>query len=189
MRSYMGQQEDGMSDGLYTYKHHRERGADIHTIFVKKSKFRILLSFIGTTFLLVSVCCALLSKDGLCLCSLWSISFASVIAKCLRCDPVKKESLVIMPTFGIQLEQHFWSGRVHRKFVPIGKILRPVLNEHVTPISCYWSLALLLREEYELMLVFKSLNPPVKMLVPIWKALCAFVDSNTLGSSALPQST
>lgn len=62
MRSYMGQQEDGMSDGLYTYKHHRERGADIHTIFVKKSKFRILLSFIGTTFLLVSVCCALLSK-------------------------------------------------------------------------------------------------------------------------------
>lgn len=39
--------------------------------------------------------------------------------------------------------------------MPIGKILRPVLNEHVTPVSCYWSLALLVREEYELMLVFK----------------------------------
>jgi hypothetical protein len=39
--------------------------------------------------------------------------------------------------------------------VPISKILKPVLNEHVTPVACYWSLALLLREEYELMLVFK----------------------------------
>ncbi|PUZ58195.1 hypothetical protein GQ55_5G490500 [Panicum hallii var. hallii] len=127
------------------------------------------------------------SQETLGLGSLWSISFAGVVAKWLRCDPVKKESLVIMPAFGVQLEQHFWSGRVHRKFVPTGKILRPVLNECVTPFTCYWSLALLLRDEYGLMLVFKNLNPPAKMIVPIWKALCAFVDSNTLNASVLPQ--
>jgi phosphatidylinositol glycan class H protein len=62
MGSYMGQQEHGISDGLYTYKHHREGGADIHVIFVKKSKFMVLLSYIGTMFLLATVCCALLSK-------------------------------------------------------------------------------------------------------------------------------
>ena len=33
----------------------------------------------------------------------------------------------------------------------------------------------------------QKLNPPAKMLVPVWKALCAFVDSNTLSASVLPQ--
>ncbi|CAL4965482.1 unnamed protein product [Urochloa decumbens] len=183
----MEQSTEGISDGMYAYKHHCEGGADIHDIVVKKSSFRILLCYIGTICLLMTVCCILLSKESLGLSSLWSISFAGIIAKWLRCDSVKKESLVIMPTFGVQLEQHFWSGRVHRKFVPAGKILKPVLNEYVTPVTCYWSLALLLRDEYGLMLVFKNLSPPAKMLVPIWKALCAFMDSNTLSASALPQ--
>jgi hypothetical protein len=49
----------------------------------------------------------------------------------------------------------FHSGRLHRQFVPISKILKPVLNECVTPVTCYWSLALLLRDGDELMLVFK----------------------------------
>ncbi|KAM3401256.1 hypothetical protein ACQJBY_005805 [Aegilops geniculata] len=87
------------------------------------------------------------------------------------------ESVVIMPSFGVQLEIHFWSGRVDRHFVPIGKILKPLLNECVTPVTCYWSLALLLRDEEELKLVFQKFRPPVKMLVPIWRALCAFTDS------------
>jgi phosphatidylinositol N-acetylglucosaminyltransferase subunit H len=47
------------------------------------------------------------------------------------------------------------SGRVDRHFVPIGKILKPLLNECVTPVTCYWSLALLLRDEEELKLVFQ----------------------------------
>ena len=36
-------------------------------------------------------------------------------------------------------------------------------------------------------LTLQNLNPPAKMLVPVWKALCAFVDSNTLSASVLPQ--
>ena len=47
------------------------------------------------------------------------------------------------------------SGRVDRRFVPIGKIMKPLINECVTPVTCYWSLALLLRDEEELLLVFQ----------------------------------
>lgn len=90
--------------------------------------------------------------------------------------PVKQESVIIMPALGVQLETHFLSGRTTRRFFPIGKILRPVLLECVTPLTCYWSLSLIVRDEGELMLVFKELRPPVKMLVPIWKALCATID-------------
>ncbi|KAF9603111.1 hypothetical protein IFM89_033836 [Coptis chinensis] len=36
----------------------------------------------------------------------------------------------------------------------IHDILRPMLNECVTPVTCYWSLALIMRGEAELMLVF-----------------------------------
>ncbi|WVZ72401.1 hypothetical protein U9M48_020868 [Paspalum notatum var. saurae] len=183
----MEQTAQGISDGMYSYKHRCEGGVDIHDIEVKKSTIRILLYYIVTICLLAAVCHSLLSKDSLCLGSLWNILFAGIIAKCLRCDPVKKESLVIMPTFGVQLEQHFWSGRVLHKFVPIGKILKPVLNESVTPVTCYWSLALLLRDEYGLMLVFKRMHPPAKMLVPVWKALCTFIYSNTLSASVSNQ--
>lgn len=116
--------------------------------------------------------------------------------------------------------------------------MRPVLNECVTPVTCYWSLSLILRGEAELMLVFgvstfyvfvntrygyapevlrlrsdqivfthntswsnlpkiyfhwssylimifltvlnsflQELQPPVRMLVPVWKALCVATDS------------
>ena len=47
------------------------------------------------------------------------------------------------------------SGRAERHFMPIGKILKPLLNECVTPVTCYWSLALLLHDKNEIMLVFQ----------------------------------
>jgi phosphatidylinositol N-acetylglucosaminyltransferase subunit H len=49
--------------------------------------------------------------------------------------------------------------------VPIGKILKPMLNEHVTPVTCYWSLTLLLRDEYELMVVFKVNVVPFQLVL------------------------
>lgn len=169
---------------MYTYKHHCDKGLDIHEIFVKKSRTRVLLSYVGVVFLLANVLQSLLAKESLCLGSLWSITFGILVAKCLQYKPVKKESVVIMPAFGVQLEIHFWSGRVHRRFVPISKILKPLLNECVTPVTCYWSLVLLLRDEEELMLVFQKCRPPVKMLVPIWKALCSFTSSECRSPSA-----
>uniref|UniRef100_A0A0E0FGR7 Phosphatidylinositol N-acetylglucosaminyltransferase subunit H conserved domain-containing protein n=1 Tax=Oryza nivara TaxID=4536 RepID=A0A0E0FGR7_ORYNI len=176
-----------MSSGVYTYKHHCEGGFDIHEIYIKRSKFRVLFSYVGEIFLFANVLHALLLKESLCINSFWSISFAFAVAKCLKYKPVKKESLLIMPTFGVQLEQHFWSGRVHRQFVPVGKLLKPVLNEHVTPITCYWSLVLLLHSEDKLVRVFKKVYPPVKMMVPIWKALDAFTNYGGMGNSVALQ--
>lgn len=82
-----------------------------------------------------------------------------------------------MPAFGVQLETHYTSGRIIRRFIPAGEILKPVLLECVTPVTCYWSLSLLVRGKEELVLVFKELHPPMKMLLPIWKALCASIDN------------
>lgn len=115
------------------------------------------------------------------------------------------------------------SGKTVSRFIPIGKILKPLLVECVTPITCYWSLSLFLRGEEQLTLVFKvilqyivreknfcrqlwetiksyqllnlgilllaiviefnilfvqELRPPLKMLVPIWKALCAAIGTD-----------
>lgn len=47
-----------------------------------------------------------------------------------------------------------FSGRVYHHFLPIGKILKPLLIKCVTPVTCYWSLVVLLRDEEEVKLVF-----------------------------------
>ena len=47
------------------------------------------------------------------------------------------------------------SGRVLSRFIPIDMILKPVLNEHLTPFTCYWRLALMVRGKEELVLAFK----------------------------------
>uniref|UniRef100_A0A9I9D689 Phosphatidylinositol N-acetylglucosaminyltransferase subunit H conserved domain-containing protein n=1 Tax=Cucumis melo TaxID=3656 RepID=A0A9I9D689_CUCME len=93
------------------------------------------------------------------------------------------ESVMVMPNFGVQLETHFRSGKVLRRFVPVDKILKPVLLECLTPVTCYWSLSLIVQGEDELLLVFKELRPPVKMLVPIWKALCTATGDDKNGDA------
>nr|POE70911.1 hypothetical protein CFP56_67518 [Quercus suber] len=114
----------------------------------------ILLGTLGTIFLLSMLSNACLVK-----------SYYGTL--------IEKESVVIIPSLGVQLEAHYWSGRVVRSFIPIDKILKPVLKENVTPFTCYWSLVLLVRGKKELNLAFEVVKPPVKLLVPIWKALCA----------------
>lgn len=108
---------------------------------------------------------------------IWTTLLARFTRKSSFLKYVEKESVVVMPAFGVQLETHYGSGRIIRRFVPVGKIVKPLLNECVTPLTCYWTLSLFLQDEEELMLVFKELRPPVKMLVPIWKSLCALTDS------------
>lgn len=49
----------------------------------------------------------------------------------------------------------YCSGKVIRRFVPVDKILKPVLLECLTPVTCYWSLSLIVKGEDELLLVFK----------------------------------
>ncbi|KAF0920326.1 hypothetical protein E2562_034800 [Oryza meyeriana var. granulata] len=104
----MTQRAREISSGVYTYKHRCKGGVDIHDVYIKKSKFRVLFPYVGAIFPSVNVLHALLSKGSLCFNSFWSISFVIIVTKCLQYKAVKKESLLIMPTFGVQLEQRFW---------------------------------------------------------------------------------
>ncbi|XP_057444887.1 uncharacterized protein LOC130737136 [Lotus japonicus] len=106
----------------------------------------------------------------------FSLLFDIFLVKLLLPKPVKKESVIIIPAFGVQLETQYVSGKVTWCFVPIDKILKLVLVECVTPVTCYWTLSLIVRGESEVVLVFKNLRPPVKMLVHVWKALRVATD-------------
>jgi len=89
-----------------------------------------------------------------------------------RRNDVDQEAVVVMPSLGIQLETVYCSKKVKRRFIPLHRILWPVINEAVTPTTCFTYLALLLRDESRLTLTFLHVRPPLSMLVPIWTALC-----------------
>ncbi|KAJ8629300.1 hypothetical protein MRB53_022623 [Persea americana] len=164
----------------YIYIHDEKKGSsqaiDSHHIVVRKGNATNVLFCLIAPLIFANICYFLLVKEKPGISFLWCILFSVFIIKSLHGKSIKKESVVIMPALGVQLETHYCSGMVIRRFVPIGKILKPVINECVTPVTCYWSLALIARDEAELILVFKELRPPVSMLVPVWKALCAVVN-------------
>lgn len=152
---------------------------DVHHISVQKRSTKDILYYLTILPLLAYISSLILFKEKPGDFFIWNIFLGVVILRAWTGKFIEKESVVIMPGFGVQLETHYRSGKVKRRFVPIGNILRPVLNECVTPVTCYWSLAVILRGEPELMLVFGELQPPVRMLVPIWKALCVATDNKT----------
>ncbi|KAG4386611.1 hypothetical protein GLYMA_11G086100v4 [Glycine max] len=172
-----------ISNARYTYVHDQKypsKDVDIHHIVSRRSNAKYL---VYATALLVLACALYLYvlKGKSISFVYYSLLFDIFLVKLLLGKPVKKvllaESVVIMPAFGVQLETHYVSGKVIRYFVPIDNILKPVLIECVTPVTCYWTLSLIIRGESEMVLVFKNLRPPVKMLVHVWKALCAATDS------------
>ncbi|GMI86305.1 hypothetical protein like AT4G35530 [Hibiscus trionum] len=161
---------------------------DIHV--VKKS----LRKAVFVAILLLPFACIFLSlKEISATLILWRLLLSGqfVMLLLLLWNPVHKESVIIMPAFGVQLETHYASGRIIRRFIPAGEILKPVLLECVTPVTCYWSLSLLVRGKEELVLVFKGsqslivrisrnrrkVSYAMKMLLPVWKALCASMEN------------
>ncbi|GKV30205.1 hypothetical protein SLEP1_g39047 [Rubroshorea leprosula] len=163
------------SNSRYTYMNESEwpsEAVGIHHIVVQRSFLRgfCVSALLGNGVYL------LLVKENSVPVLFWSLLLTEFLLMFLLWNPVYKESVIIMPAFGVQLETHYSSGRIVHNFVPVGKILKPVLVECVTPVTCYWSLSLIVRGEEELMLAFMKLRPPLKMLVPIWKSLCAAID-------------
>ncbi|KAB2036448.1 hypothetical protein ES319_D03G001700v1 [Gossypium barbadense] len=149
---------------------------DIHII--EKS----LRKAVFAAILLIPIACIFLSlKEISATLILWRLQLSGLLVILLfffgTLFTKLSESVIIMPAFGVQLETHCTSGRIIRRFIPAGEILKPVLLECVTPVTCYWSLSLLVRGKEELVLVFKELHPPMKMLLPVWKALCASIDN------------
>ncbi|CAH2076641.1 unnamed protein product [Thlaspi arvense] len=175
-----------LSNKRYTYIRESESeppgGAiDVHHVIINGSKATGFARRRGLAFFLVLLAISIyffLGKDNPVSSLSWSCLLSGFFVMIQSRKFVKKESVIIMPTFGIQLETQYLSGKTVSRFIPIGKILKPVLVECVTPVTCYWSLSLFLRGEEQLTLVFKELRPSLKMLVPIWKALCAVIGTD-----------
>ncbi|XP_054809352.1 uncharacterized protein LOC129311236 [Prosopis cineraria] len=169
-----------ISNANYTYVHDQNDPSDtidVHHIMVKRSGAKSLFVYISA-FVLLASAFYLYAYEGKSITLVYySLLFNLISVKILLWRPVEKESVVIMPAFGVQLETHYMSGKITRHFVPIDKILKPVLLECVTPMTCYWTLSLIVCGESDLVPIFKNLRPPGKMLVHVWKALCSGTDS------------
>ncbi|XP_051141407.1 uncharacterized protein LOC127258566 isoform X3 [Andrographis paniculata] len=171
-----------ITKGRYTYVHDVKNGGskaiDVHHIIHARSSASILM-FCRYAILLSILCIVVvlyLQQEKFAINVIWILIVAGLFLRQFERKKVEKETVTIFPTFGVQLQTSYRGGRTVCHFVPIGKILKPVLNECVTPVTCYWSLSLILRGEEQLLLVFKESYPPVAMLVPIWKALCTDID-------------
>ncbi|XP_009152141.1 uncharacterized protein LOC103875346 [Brassica rapa] len=175
-----------LSSKRYTYIHESgsetRRGAiDIHHVIINRSRSTGYARLMGLAFFLVILGVSMYSfieKDNPVRTLSWSCLLSGFFVVIQSRKLVKKESVIIMPTFGIQIETQYLSGKTVSRFIPIDKVLKPVLVECVTPVTCYWSLSLFLRGEEQLTLVFKELRPSLKMLVPIWKALCTLIGTD-----------
>ncbi|KAL3525171.1 hypothetical protein ACH5RR_013543 [Cinchona calisaya] len=175
---------NSFQNGKYKYIHDIQKSSpdaiDVHHILLQRSTKKQLFIFSFFALLLFATppfFFSLFFQQGNLLAIIpWNLLLVGLFVRLFSRKLVKRESVIILPAFGVQLETQYGSGRTIRHFVPISKILKPVLNECVTPVTCYWSLALIIRGEEELILVFKDICPPVKMLVPIWRALRAAID-------------
>ncbi|KAF3530621.1 hypothetical protein DY000_02036489 [Brassica cretica] len=157
-----------LSNKRYTYIHESEsvlrRGAiDIHHVIINRSRSTGYARRMGLAFFLV-----ILGVDNPVVLELSVKWFLCFDTKSEASKESCSESVIIMPTFGIQLETQYLRKTVSR-FIPIGKILKPVLVECVTPVTCYIRVSLYFCEE---------LRPPLKMLVPILKELCAVIGTD-----------
>uniref|UniRef100_A0A2P2JNJ6 Phosphatidylinositol N-acetylglucosaminyltransferase subunit H conserved domain-containing protein n=1 Tax=Rhizophora mucronata TaxID=61149 RepID=A0A2P2JNJ6_RHIMU len=180
-----------MVEGRYIYSRDCKwpsEAIDVHHIIVRNSNTKGLFLCLFVLILFANSLYLLLMKDKSFTSFYWSFLLSASLYKLIHWKPVVKESVLVMPSFGAQLETEYKSGRIVRRFVPVSKILKPVLVECVTPITCYWSLSLILHEEAEQMLVFKELRPPLKMLVPVWKALCAACDGKDSSDGSTEES-
>lgn len=97
--------------------------------------------------------------------------FATSLVFWIKRNRVEQEAVVVMPNLGIQLETVYCSKKVDRRFVSLDRILAPVINEAVTPVTCYFYLALILQDEKDMLLAFENLRPPLKMLSCIWRSI------------------
>ncbi|KAK8304588.1 hypothetical protein V6Z12_D03G002400 [Gossypium hirsutum] len=130
---------------------------DIHII--EKS----LRKAVFAAILLIPIACIFLSlKEISATLILWRLQLSGLLVILLFFfwNPVHKAFRVCHHNASLwsQLETHYTSGRIIRRFIPAGEILKPVLLECVTPVTCYWSLSLLVRGKEELVLVFKVDN-------------------------------
>ncbi|KAE9450216.1 hypothetical protein C3L33_17877, partial [Rhododendron williamsianum] len=170
--------ESSIANSRYTYQHEDHtkgplEAIDAHNVLLhNNTNSKLLLTFLSALLLTATAFSLSSLKQGESSnMLLWSLLLSATLVVFLR-KPVEKESVIIMPAFGVQLETHYRRGRTIHRFIPIDKILKPVLSECVTPVTCYWSLSLIVREEEELVLVFKELAITLRLTPEFPIAAC-----------------
>lgn len=181
--SGVDQEQVKQSHPLYEYvcESHEERGFPLlhtHRILVKQRRLGMIKKWclVLVVWLIGSgVLLSMVGRRGESQGLHWMVVVGALGFLLWRRNRVEQEAVVVMPTLGIQLETVYRSKNVKRRFVPLHRILWPVINEAVTPTTCFTYLALLLRDDSRLTLTFLHVRPPLSMLVPIWTALCGAV--------------
>ncbi|KAF5200572.1 hypothetical protein FRX31_009841 [Thalictrum thalictroides] len=83
------------------------QAVDLHHILIQKRSPRNLLSYLTILPVLAYIMSLVLYKEKALAIFLWNILLGVVIIKAWHGKSIKKESVVIMPGFGVQLETHY----------------------------------------------------------------------------------
>ncbi|KAI8060430.1 GPI-GlcNAc transferase complex, PIG-H component-domain-containing protein [Gongronella butleri] len=89
---------------------------------------------------------------------MWLACFLWVWSKLRR---VKRESLLVMQNIGIQVKTAYWSGQSTTKFIHGSKIQDIIINEGITLWQVKPYLAILVKDEPKMTIVFANLLPPL----------------------------
>ncbi|KAI8337234.1 GPI-GlcNAc transferase complex, PIG-H component-domain-containing protein [Chlamydoabsidia padenii] len=105
---------------------------------------------------------------------------------------VKQESLLVMQDIGIQVKTTYWSGRSESKFINRQKIENVVINEGITLWQVKPYMAILVKEQDKMTIVFENLLPSLHpALLDTYKGTkqLLFSESTTSSSDSSSVST
>ncbi|SAM09185.1 hypothetical protein [Absidia glauca] len=74
---------------------------------------------------------------------------------------IRLESLLVMRDIGIQVKTTYWSGRTESKFINRLKIENVVINEGITLWQVKPYIAILVKDQDKMTIVFENLLPPL----------------------------
>ncbi|ORZ25298.1 GPI-GlcNAc transferase complex, PIG-H component-domain-containing protein [Absidia repens] len=89
---------------------------------------------------------------------IWILAFGWIW---LKLRNVKQESLLVMRDIGVQVKTTYWSGRTESRFINRLKIENVVINEGITLWQIKPYIAILLKDQDKMLIVFENLLPPL----------------------------
>ena len=107
------------------------------------------------------------------LCALVGGCAALWVAQQLCCSSaVRKESITLIDGLGVQLQRETFGGRTTTRFLEAERVASLVLNEGVSVWNVVFYLAVAVKGESDLSIVFQDLNPPLAVLRTVYSDLC-----------------
>lgn len=131
---------------------------------------------------------ALLPRDPML--ALWALlcgGAALWVARFAWCDSsVRKESIALLGGLGLQLATTTWSGRSSTRLVPLEAVEALLINEGVSVWKVTNYLAVAVKGESDLAIVFTALNPPLDVLREVYCDLSERMENSSAALAASP---